>query len=226
MLTAPDHRLMAHLATFVSESKKELMERVLGQRTRYLTLVLEDIFQPHNASAVIRSCDCFGVQDLHVIENRNAYMLNPNVTQGSSKWINLWRYNEEGVSNTSNCFQHLKDQGYQLYATSPHAEGLGLSDVPVDQKIALIFGTELEGLSSEAMAAADAFVKIPMYGFTESFNISVCAALCLHTLMNKLRESNAPWQLTTDEQDAIRLEWYRRSVRNSDILEKEFMKKS
>lgn len=225
MLSSEDHLLAEHLVSFISDSKKELMERVLAQRTRYITVVLEDIFQPHNASAIIRTCDCFGVQDLHIIENRNAYILNPNVTQGSSKWIDLIRYKREKTSNTEACYQQLRDQGYRIYATTPHTDGLDLQDLPIDSKMALVFGTELQGLSDTALVNADARVRIPMYGFTESFNISVCAALCLHTVMNKLRQSDLAWGLNDSEKADIRLSWYRKSVRNADLLEKEFKKK-
>lgn len=223
-MTPEDHLLLEHFAGFISEAKKETMERVLMHRTRHITVALEDIFQPHNASAVIRSCDCFGVQDLHIIENRNQYILNPNVTQGSSKWIDLIRYNEEGTSNTAACFRHLQDQGYRIYATSPHAEGMELPEIPIEEKVALVFGTEMEGLTEEALELAHDTVRIPMFGFTESFNISVCVALCLHTLINKLHASSVSWQLTNQEMDQIRLSWYRRTVKNSEILEKNFRK--
>jgi len=200
------------------------METVLQNRTRHITVALEDIFQPHNASAVIRSCDCFGVQDLHIIENRNQYILNPNVTQGSSKWIDLIRHNQHSESNTEACYDTLKAKGYRIYATSPHATGLELNQVPIDEKVALVFGTELEGLTKTALDQSHGVVRIPMYGFTESFNISVCVALCLHTLIDKLHASKVNWRLSREELDEIRLSWYRRSVRNSDILEKEFRK--
>lgn len=221
-----EHRITQYLGSFISDSKKEVMERVLAGRTRYITVVLEDIFQPHNASAVIRTCDCFGVQDIHVVEDHHRYVLNPNVTMGSSKWTSLFRYNHEDGTNTRDCYKKLREQGYVIYATSPHGKGMEIKEVPLDQKIALVFGTEVKGLTTYAVDHADGCLRIPMYGFTESFNISVSAALCLHILIDKLRQSDLSWQLTEQEKAYLRLTWYRKTVRNSRILEKEFKKQN
>ena len=224
MSNETDQLLLQHLGEFVSASKKQLINKILEYRTRHVTVVLEDIFQPHNASAVIRSCDCFGIQDLHIVENRNEYILNPNVTQGSSKWVDLIRHNQSAQQNTINCLKGLKDKGYQLIATSPKEQGLNIHELPLDQKIALVFGTELEGLTEEALSLCDQMVRIPMFGFTESFNISVSVALCLHTVINKLHNTNIDWQLDHETKQHIKLNWYRKVVRNAHILEKEFLR--
>ena len=224
MSSETDNRLLQHLGEFVSASKKQLIEQILNYRTRHVTVVLEDIFQPHNASAVIRSCDCFGIQDLHIIEDRNQYVLNPNVTQGSSKWVDIIRHNQHQGQNSTHCLKTLKAQGYRLIATSPDKQGVDLHQLPLQSKFALVFGTELEGLTEQALALCDEQVRIPMYGFTESFNISVSVALCLHTVINKLHDTKISWQLTEQERQQIKLNWYRRVVRNAHILEKEFLK--
>ncbi len=222
MKTSEDQTLLEYLGSFISTSKKEGIERVLCNRTRFVTVVLEDIFQPQNASAVIRSCDCFGIQDLHVIENKNEYTLNPNVAQGASKWVNIIRYNDSGAPNTRICLDRLA-QEYTLYATTPHRDGISIDEIDMDRKIALIFGTELTGLSEQAFQSAHQVVKIPMFGFTESFNLSVSVALCLQTLVGKLHQSKVNWQLDEPEKQAIRLNWYRKSVKNADILERRFL---
>ncbi len=224
MSNTRDQQLLQHLGEFVSTSKKQLIDGILEFRTRHITVVLEDIFQPHNASAVIRSCDCFGIQDLHIIENRNEYILNPNVTQGSSKWVDLVRHNQPNQDNTLNCLQGLKARGYQLIATSPDENGMDIHQLPLDTKLALVFGTEQEGLTPKALEMCDETVKLPMYGFTESFNISVSVALCLHTVINKLHKTEVPWQLDQEARKQIKLNWYRKIVRNAHILEKEFLK--
>jgi len=222
MSTGFDRDLMKHLGSFISAPKQQTIDKVLKHRTKYVTIVLEDIFQPHNASAVVRSCDCFGIQDLHIIENSNEYTLNPNVTQGSSKWVDIYRYNKSDSSNTKQCLNQLEAKGYAIFATSPNATGLSIEEIPVEGKIALLFGTELNGLSEYALQRAHQVVSIPMFGFTESYNLSVSVALCLHSLINKLHQSRVNWNLTNDEMEEIRLRWYRRSVRNSEILEKAF----
>ena len=218
--------MLAYLRDFVSERRRARIETVLAERTRWLTVALEDIYQPHNASAVLRSCECFGVQDVHIIENRNEYNLNPGVDMGASHWLTLRRYREEGADNTTPALAALKERGYRLYATTPHRDDLLLEEVPVDRPVAMLFGTEESGLSDRALAAADAYVRIPMYGFTESFNISVCAALTLRELSSKIRRDGVQWALSEGERDALRLAWYRHSIRGVELLEERYWKES
>ena len=178
--------LLDKLYRHVSDNKKDLFERNAAERTRFVTIVLENLFQPHNASAVMRSCDCFGIQDLHVIENGNEFAPNREIALGSTKWLNIYQYNEK-PNNTADCLQSLKDKGYKIVATSPAAEK-SVKDLSLDQPVALLLGTELTGLTDEAIGLADDLVRIPMYGFTESFNISVSAALLLNDMAQRIRE--------------------------------------
>ncbi len=198
------------------------MEMVLAARTRRVTIVLEDIYQSQNASAVIRTCECMGVQDVHVVENRSRYSLNPKVLKGSNKWINLVRHRSQDANSTGQCFAKLRNAGYRILVTDPSPDGLALDAVPVTQPIALVMGNELNGTSTYALDHADEKVRIPMFGFTESLNISVSAAICLNTLLNKIRESDLRWELTEEEKADIRLAWYRNVVRRSSLIEKEF----
>ena len=214
--------LLNFLESFISENKKDLFRRIVEYRTRYITVVLEDIYQPHNASAVLRTCDCFGVQDVHIIENRNLYEVNPDVALGSSKWLTLTKYNTS-KNNSLDTINRLKSKGYTIVATTPHKNDTPLNTLDLSKKTALLFGTELNGLSDVALENADAFVKIPMVGFTESFNISVSAAIILHQLTEKLRESHFNWQLTHEEKTDIQLDWVRNVVKKSDLLEAEFL---
>lgn len=214
---------MEHLFSFITEERQERMKEVVKERTRFLTVVLEDIYQSQNASAVIRSCDCFGIQDLYVIENENKYTLNPDVTRGSNNWVDMHHYNEQ-ENNTRACLQDLKDKGYFLVATTPHTDDLKLDTFDVQQPTALLFGTEMHGLSDIALEMADARMQIPMYGFTESFNISVSAALCMSHLTSNIRKTKRPWQLSEKEQEEILLNWARYSVKRSDTVEKAFLK--
>jgi tRNA (guanosine-2'-O-)-methyltransferase len=215
-------QLLEYFSEYLTERRKELFQKVIRYRTRHITVVLEDIFQPHNASAVLRSCDLTGVQDVHIIENRNTYEVNPDVAMGSFKWLNLYKYNEK-ENNTFDTFDKLRQQGYRIVATTPHKNDKTIEDISIDGKMALIFGTELTGLSDIAIENADEYLRIPMYGFTESYNISVSVALSLFTLTERLRKSDIPWQLSEDEKLDILLEWSRRSVKRSDVYEKEFI---
>jgi len=216
--------LLNFLLTFISENKIKKFEEKIQYRSRHLTIVLEDIFQPHNASAVLRSCDCFGIQDVHIIENMNKYEVNPDVALGSAKWLSLIKYNKE-INNTLSCLGSLKNQGYKIIATSPHKDDFTPESLPLDNKTALVFGTELEGLTDNAKEVADAYVRIPMYGFTESLNISVSAALLLFTLSERLRKSEINWQLSEVEKTDTMLQWARNVVKRSDTIEREFFRK-
>ena len=217
-------QLLDFLSQYITENRKKLFQKVLQYRTRHITIVLEDIFQPHNASAVLRSADLTGIQDIHAIENRNEYDVNTEIDMGSSKWLNLYRYNQK-KHNTLDAYQKLKKEGYRIIATTPHKNDFTPENLPLEGKFALVFGTELTGLSDIAIEQADEFLRIPMVGFTESYNISVSAALSVYTLSERLRKSNIPWQLSTEEREDILLEWARRSVRSSENLEHEFFKR-
>jgi tRNA (guanosine-2'-O-)-methyltransferase len=215
--------LIEHLLQFVTPAKRTRMEGVLGSRTSHLQVVLEDIFQPHNASAVMRSCECFGIQHLHVIENRYAYTLNRDVAMGSSKWINLHRYREPDTDNTRNCLDRLRAEGFRIVATSLDPGSIPLHDLPIEEKTSLWFGTEEDGLSRAVLEAADECVHIPMRGFTQSFNISVSAAICLYELRTRLQEASVDWRLSASEKREVLLLWLRNSVRNVDIIERNFL---
>ncbi|MCF6172013.1 MAG: RNA methyltransferase [Bacteroidales bacterium] len=219
--TTTNKQLLDYLSTFLTEERKALFERVVQYRTKHIAAVLEDIYQPHNASAVLRSCDLCGVLDIHIIENQNQYTVNPDVALGSSKWLNLNTYNEQ-ANNTLSCFQKLRKDGYKIVATTPHKESNTLEDIDLDQKIAVAFGTELTGLSELAINNADAFLRIPMYGFTESYNISVSAALVLFTLTERMRKEKLNWQLSDTERLQTLLDWTRRSINKVEGIEKRF----
>lgn len=216
--------LSDYFLRFVSDHRKEFLEKVLDQRTRYITMVLEDIYQSQNASAVIRTCECLGIQDVHIIENDSKYTVNRKVLKGSYKWVDLIRHKGKMRNNTETCFEALRASGYKIAVTDPSPEGISIHEVSVEDKIALVMGNELHGTSSYALEKADMKVRIPMYGFTESLNISVSAAICLNTLVPTLRVSEVDWQLTESEKDEIRISWLRKMVRNPEILEREFLK--
>jgi tRNA (guanosine-2'-O-)-methyltransferase len=218
-------KLLFYLMEFITEERKRKFFENIELRTRYLTIILEDIYQPHNASAVLRSCDCFGIQDVHIIENRNKYEVNPDVALGSAKWLSLFKYTGS-FSNTKNCLQSLCDNGYCIVATSPHKDDYTPDDIPLGQKLALVFGTELHGLSDEALKMAGRFIRIPMFGFTESLNISVSAAILIHSLTNRIRNSSINWALNESEKTDVLLSWVANSVRKSDMLIRDYLKKN
>lgn len=217
--------LYDHLSEFVTENKKRKFDEIVMNRTRYITVVLEDVFQPHNASAVLRTCDCFGIQDVHIIENQYEYLVNPEIALGASKWLNLVHYGGK-ENNTPDAIKGLKDSGYRIVATSPHHNDVNLGELSLDKgPLALVFGTEKKGLTGKALDLADEFVKIPMFGFTESFNISVSAAIVLFSLTQRLHQQSFRWQLSEEEMIDTKIQWAKQVVKSCDLLERNFLKR-
>ncbi|QSH42474.1 RNA methyltransferase [Lentisphaerota bacterium ZTH] len=212
--------LLEYLQGFITERRRDLIEQVLSQRTRQLTVVLENIYHPPNASAVIRTCDCFGLQDLHVIADQKRFRANADVVQGAAKWVDIQRYAAIEEDNTTLCLQKLKADGYKIAATTLRQEKYTpLDQIPCQEKIAVCLGCEETGLSDTAHQEADYFVHVPMYGFTESFNISVCAALILQQLTARLRQGSVEqWGLQEHEKQILRMRWTRKSLKHADHL--------
>ena len=202
-----------------SDNKRALFDRLAPLRTRHISVVLEDIYQSHNASAVLRSCDCFGVQDVHVVETRNPFNPAGDVAVGSSKWVDWYKH-----GSIQEAYRYLHEQGYRIVATLPHENDTMITDLDLSRPVALVFGTELTGLTQEAIDGADAYVKVPMYGFTESFNISVCAALSLFSLTERMRrDTSLQWQLTDDALLDLKLHWAMQAVRDGEKVIKNLM---
>ncbi len=216
--------LVDYLKDFATDERWERFQTIIEHRTRYITVVLEDIYQSHNISAVLRSCECFGVQDVHIIEQKYEFEVNSQIEMGSSKWLTIYKHKAK-QNSSGKCIQSLRKKGYKIIATSPNVNDSDLYDLNIDQKTALIYGTELEGLSNEVCEMADGFMKIPMFGFTESFNISVTVALSLQYLTNKLRKSNIKWQLSKREKNEVLLNWLKTSIKNSKKIIKFYNQK-
>ena len=211
-------KIIEELSGFITQRRRELFDRVLDFRTRYITVVLEDIYQSHNASAVLRTCECFGIQDVHIIENRNTYNINPDVVLGATKWLNLKKYNSLDY-NTTKTIRDLKERGYRIIATTLNEEAVPLPNFNLHTgKCALFFGTELTGLTDQVLDEADEFLKIPIYGFTESFNISVSAAIILNQLTMGLHQSDLSWRLSKAEREEQLVDWLKKSIRGGERL--------
>jgi len=219
------NKLYSCLSSAVTNERLSLFNKIIENRTNYISVVLEDIFQPQNASAVLRSCDCTGIQNVHIIETRNKFKVDTEVSLGSSKWLSLHTYNNS-ENNSLQALHTLKKQGYRIVATTPHLNDLELPDFDLAKgKFALVFGTELNGITDTVLNNADEYLKIPMFGFTESYNISVSAAIILYQLTEKLRFSeNIAWQLTESEKTEIKIQWLRNSIKSSASIEKRFWK--
>ncbi len=217
-------QLTAYFSQFITDHKKEFIERVLNYRTRYITVVLEDIYQSQNASAVVRTCECMGLQNIHIIETNSQWSTNKQVLKGSNKWLDIIRYRQKDANNAAECFHALKAQGYRIAATDPSPDGVAIGEIPLDQPLAIVMGNERHGTSPFALDNADLKVHIPMVGFTESLNISVSAAICMNSIVSRLHQTDLPWNLKQEEKDHLRLEWYKKVVRRSELLEREYLR--
>lgn len=211
------------LEEYVTPNKIRVIEEVLAQRTRHLTVVLEDIYQDQNASAVIRTCDCFGIQDLYVTQDLHDYNINPNVVRGASKWVTLHKYEREPES-INKCYADLKNKGYRIVGTTPDPNSASIHELDMTDRTAIVFGTEKRGMGDFAKQNAHELVHIPMLGFTESFNISVSAALIMSDLSHRLRKTEIDWSLKPSEKDELKYEWYKRIVKGSDLLINNYLK--
>ncbi|MBA2307672.1 RNA methyltransferase [Candidatus Dependentiae bacterium] len=206
MSVAFKQKLFDEFAQYITDKRRNIFDKNAAERTRYVTVVLEDIYQPPNISAVLRTCDCFGIQDVHIIEDKHRYRPNEAVAKGSAQWLSLTRYNKSQQA-TADCFTELRSKGYRIVGATPHEQDTLIDALPLDTKTAVVFGSERWGLSSYGLDNVDAFVKVPMYGFTESFNISVSAAIALYELTKRLRQSSLAWRLSPDELIDLKLEW-------------------
>lgn len=209
-----DIALLDYLQSFLTERRRNLFQKVLAERTYHLTVAVEDVYQLHNTSAVIRSCESFGIQDLHVIEEQNSKRIDREIAMGAQKWVDVHRH-----TSTASCIHKLKTQGYRIIASTPHNGAQTLDDFNITQKAAIFFGRETEGLSQEVLKNAHETLYIPMVGFTESLNISVSAAIILQTLSRKLKNSSIPWQLTPKEVYTKKLDWTRKMIKDVARIE-------
>ena len=220
-ITERDIALRDKLRTLVSEHKLQLIACQLEQRSRYITFVCEHFYHDHNIHAAMRSIESCGFQDISIIDNQKIASSNLTITQGAESWLTMHQY-AYAQESTKICFEELKAQGYRLVGASPHNQAYTLAELPIDQKTAIILGNERIGLSEYALAHIDTFVTIPMYGFTESFNASVSAAIIAYELRERLQNSQYVWGMTAREKFDLELEWLRRLVRGSEHIEKEF----
>lgn len=209
-----DTKYLEYLESFLTDNRKEKFLKVLAGRTNHFTVAMEDVFQMHNTSAVMRSCEVFGIQELNVVEERYGKKIDKEIAMGAQKWVNINRFD-----TMTDCISAVKAKGYRIIATTPHQNDCDMDDFDITKKAALFFGTERDGLSQEVLEQADGFLKIPMNGFTESLNISVSAAIIIQNLTSRLRKSDIDWHLSADEILAKRLDWARNSIKDIKRIE-------
>ncbi|MDO1500950.1 RNA methyltransferase [Winogradskyella maritima] len=208
-----DLDLLHHLESFLTPNRVAKFHKVLAERTKHFTVATEDVYQLHNTSAVIRSCDVFGIQEVNIVEEVNSKRIDREIAMGAQKWVDLNRYHSSKA-----CISDLKSQGYQIVATTPHVDDCNLQDFDISKPSCFFFGRETEGLSDAVKSEADSFLKIPMVGFTESLNISVSAAIILQHVTSKLKASAIAWQLSEAEILEKRFDWIKKTLKDYDKI--------
>ena len=203
-----------YLAEFMLPERREALARALDNRTDYMTVMTENMFHPQNASAIVRHCEAFGVQNIHTVESLCAFNPNLNIVRGTDKWIDINRH-----ATTAEALGALKAQGYRIVATTPHRESCTPETLDVCRgRFAIVFGTEKQGISDEVVAAADDFLRIPMCGLVESLNVSASAAILIYILSQRMRREVGEWQLSAEQHAELLYRWYRASVKDADAL--------
>ena len=213
--------LFQYLRGFVSSERLLRFEQILALRTRHLCVAVEDVYQLHNTSAILRSCDSFGIQDVHVLEHRFNDRLDTQIAMGADKWLSVYKH-----ESTKDCIAHLKARGYKIVATVPDDNVQSFHQIKFNHKSVLFFGTEKSGLSDDVLKQSDEFISIPTFGFTKSLNVSVSAAIILQFLTEKLRSTELKWGLRDCEKQALREEWIKKSIKNVDQIAKRFLSNS
>lgn len=212
----------AYMSQFLTEERVEVLRRTLASRTRYMTILTENTFHPQNASALVRHCEAFGLQDLHTVETRCKFNPNVNIVRGTDKWVDITRH-----ESTEEAISTLKSAGYRLVATTPHRESCTPETFDVAKgPFCLVFGTEHAGVSDEIIESADEYLRIPMCGMVESLNVSASAAILIYMLSQRMRLTpSIDWALKEDDAREMLFRWVMSSVKDSErILEREFGK--
>ncbi len=203
-----------YMAQFMTGERFGVLQRAVAGRTRWMTVCMENTFHPQNASALVRNCEAFGVQDIHTVQTVCKFNPNVRIVRGTDKWVDLHRH-----PSTADALAALRGRGYRLVATTPHGNGTAPEDFDVAASpFALVFGTEHEGITADVSAAADELLTIPMCGLVESLNVSASAAILLYMLSSRMRRSGVAWQLGEAEQAEITFRWMMESVRDSERI--------
>ena len=208
-----------YMSGFLTGERIQTLRRTLAMRTRYMTILTENTFHPQNASALVRHCESFGVQDLHTVETMCRFDPSVNIVRGTDKWIDIIRHD-----STEEAIASLKASGYRIVATTPHRESCTPETFDVEKgRFCLVFGTEHAGVSPQIISAADEFLRIPMCGMVESLNVSASAAILIYMLSQRMRLSDVAWRLSEAECSEVMFRWVMSSVRDARrILDRRF----
>lgn len=217
--------LLQYMDGFLTDERRERLNAVLDQRTTHFCIAMEDLFYERNSGAIIRTADGYGIQNIHVIEPKDSFKSKVTniISKGAEKWVNKTQHGDMH-NGAKDCIAELRKQGYQIVATTPHKDGHTIHNFDISKKSAFFLGTEKTGISPEVMEEADDYIAMPIYGFTESYNVSVANAILLHELTNRLRNSDIDWHLSPEERENLMLDWTLKSIVSSHLLAEKYIR--
>ena len=210
---------IACLREFMMPERYAVLRQTVSMRTRYMTVLAENMYHGQNAAALIRHCEAFGVQEMHTVETLCSFEPNPDIARGAERWIDVRQH-----PSTAEAVAALRGAGYRIVATTPHREDVTPETFDVTRgPFALVFGTEHAGISDEVIASADEFLRIPMCGMVESLNVSASAAILIYMLSERIRLTVDGWQMSPAEQAGVLDGWMRERVKDAEaILQRTF----
>ncbi len=219
------------LSSLVSQRRIERFKAILSNRTRWLTVVLDDFYHVHNMSAVIRSAEAFGIQDVHVAQISNPFKPSKGVSLGTEQWVTIFKYR-----TVTECVESLRHRGYNIYCAHPPAikgnsissRSFSVDSLPLERKAAVVFGRELDGLHKEFLENSDGTFFIPMKGLAESLNVSVSAGVALYELRRRMEDEidQSSWRLSHQERLELLDEWVLKSVRRGKAVLNEIIQRT
>ena len=217
----PKNRLQEtfdYLKQFLTDERLSKIEHFSQESSDFVLPVMEDVYQFRNAAAIVRSVEACGFHHVVALEEENVFNPNLKVTKGAETWVKV-----EKMPNNLDSLKEIKNRGYKILAVSPENNATMLPDYEVKEPIALVFGTELEGVSDEILDFADETLAIPMFGFTKSFNVSVAAAICMYELKQKLMKSGIDYQLSDQKLLELKIRWAKNSIKSSEQILERFL---
>ena len=217
----PKNRLQEtfdYLKQFLTDERLRKIEHFSHESSDFVLPVMEDVYQFRNAAAIVRSVEACGFHHVVALEEENVFNPNLKVTKGAETWVKV-----EKMPNNLDSLKEIKNRGYKILAVSPENNATMLPDYEVKEPIALVFGTELVGVSDEILDFADETLAIPMYGFTKSFNVSVAAAICMYELKQKLMKSGIDYKLSEEKLLEMKIRWTVNSIRSGEELLERFL---
>lgn len=208
-----------YLKQFLTDERLRKIDHFSPESSDFVLPVMDDVYQFRNAAAIIRSVEACGFHKVVAMEEENVFDPNLTVTKGAETWVEV-----EKMPKNIDSLQKIKDRGYKILAVSLEKNAVMLPDYQITEPIALVFGTEMAGVSEEVIDFADETLAIPMYGFTRSFNVSVAAGICMYELKQKLINSNIDYKLGEEKLLKMKIRWAVNSMQSGQQIFQKYLR--